>query len=277
MSVQDVQRSGIKLARNEKPADVGVISKVLRILEAIQASLLPLHLRDICRLTGINKTTAYRFLAHLQREGYLFRDEAGHYSFGMKLLQLGAHSDHRARLQEIARPALRQLWRETQETVNLAVLDEGMVLYVDVIESPHVFRLASHVGMRRPIYSTALGKALVAFLPEEERKRVLSIQSFQSLTPDTITNADLLEEELEKTRRRGYAIDEEESVAGARCVSAPVLNYKQETLAAISVAGPTTRFSRDKIPLIAAAVKKAADAISGQVGFSNSSKDDRRS
>ena len=268
MPIRELRKAEVSSAQKPKSADVGVISKVLRILEAIQASPLPLHLRDLSKMTGINKTTAYRFLSHLQREGYLFRDEDGHYSFGMKLLQLGAGNDHRSTLQETARPALRQLWRETQETVNLAVLDEGMVLYVDVIESPHVFRLASHVGMRRPIYSTALGKALVAFLPEEERKRVLSIQSFQSLTPHTIANADLLEEELEKTRRRGYAIDEEESVAGARCVSAPVLNYRQEPLAAISVAGPTTRFSRDKIPVIAGAVKKAADAISGQTGFS---------
>jgi len=277
MSIVDLQKTGSRPTQKPKPADVGVISKVLRIFEAIQASPLPLQLREICKLTGINKATAYRFLAHLQREGYVFRDEAGAYSFGMKLLQLGARSDHRAALQEMARPALRRLWTETQETVNLAVLDEGMILYVHVIESPHEFRFASKVGMRRPIYSTALGKALAAFLPEEGRRRLLELQSFQSFTPHTITSVELLEEELERVRRRGYAIDDEESVLGARCIGAPILNHRQEPLAAISVSGPTTRLSRDKIPALAAAVKEAADAISAQIGCSNPSKEGRPS
>lgn len=271
-----LQKTVTNRRRESKLADVGVIGKVLRILETMRSSPLPLHLRDISRLTGINKTTAYRFLSHLKREGYLSRDEAGHYSFGMKLLQLGTSSNHRATLQEVARPVLRQLWEETQETVNLAVLDGNMVLYVDVIESPHVFRLASKAGMRRPIYSTALGKALAAYLSEEERKGVLNGQSFQSLTDHTITSAPRLQQELERVRRRGYALDEQESVLGARCVGAPILNHKQEPAAAISVSGPTTRLSRDEIPAIAGAVKRAAQAISTKIGFPEPAGDGRR-
>ena len=248
-----------------KPADVGVLSKVLRIFEAIQDSPSPLHLRDICQQTDINKTTAYRFLSHLQREGYLFRNESGNYSFGMKLLQLAARRDPRAVLQETARPELRQLWKETQETVNFAVLDEGVVLYVDVIESPHVFRLASKIGMRRPIYSTALGKALAAFLPEERRKSILDLQNFQALTPHTITRVEQLKEELKKVRQRGYSIDEEESVLGARCVAAPVLDHNQEPVAAVSVSGPCSRIGPDKIPEFVAAVRSACRAISNSI------------
>jgi len=234
-----------------KPADVGVLSKVLRIFEAIQDSPSPLHLRDICQQTDINKTTAYRFLSHLQREGYLFRNESGNYSFGMKLLQLAARRDPRAVLQETARSALRQLWKETQETVNFAVLDEGVVLYVDVIESPHVFRLASKIGMRRPIYSTALG--------------ILDLQNFQALTPHTITRVEQLKEELKKVRQRGYSIDEEESVLGARCVAAPVLDHNQEPVAAVSVSGPCSRIGPDKIPEFVAAVRSACRAISNSI------------
>ena len=248
--------------RKPKTADVGVISKVLRILEAIESSPSALHLRDICAQTRINKTTAYRFVAHLQREGYLCRDEAGHYSFGTKLLQLGTRMDPRATLLEMARPALRKLWKSTQETVNLAVLDEGMVLYVDVIESPHVFRMASKAGMRRPVYSTALGKALAAFLPEDKRKAALNSQSFQSLTPQTIITMARFEEELRKVRRSGYAVDEEESVLGARCVSAPVLNHDQEPVAAVSLSGPCSRICPEQIPQLGTAVRKASQAIS---------------
>jgi DNA-binding IclR family transcriptional regulator len=263
----------MKPVRKPKTAAVGVISKVLRILEAIESSPSALHLKDICAQTKINKTTAYRFVAHLQREGYLCRDEAGHYSFGTKLLQLGTRMDPRATLLEMARPALRKLWKTTQETVNLGVLDEGMVLYVDVIESPHVFRMASKAGMRRPIYSTALGKALVAFLPEEKRKSALNSHSFQSLTPRTITTMARLQEELRKIRQSGYAVDEEESVMGARCVSAPILNHNQEPVAAVSISGPCSRICPEQIPQLGTAVRKACQtiskAMSGSVDFAS--------
>ena len=251
-----------------KTADVGVISKVLRILEAIQSSSSALHLKDISAQTKINKTTAYRFVAHLQREGYLYRDEAGRYAFGTKLLQLTAGFDPRTTLLEVARPALRRLWKTTQETVNLAVLEEGMVLYVDVIESPHVFRTASRAGMRRPIYSTALGKALTAFLPEERRKSLLEMQEFKALTPNTITSIKKFEEELKKIRRQGYAVDAEESFLGARCVSAPVMNHNREPIAAVSLSGPCSRIGSDKVPESVVAVKKACRAISKAISES---------
>ena len=239
----------------------------------IESSPSALHLRDICRQTKINKTTAYRFLSQLHREGYLFRDEAGNYSFGLKLLQLGTHIDHRVALQEIARPVLRELWKATQETVNFAILHEGMALYLDVFESPHVFRLASQIGMRRPVSSTALGKAILAFLPADQRQHVMNSQIFESLTPHTITNKAQLEKELERVRHQGYALDNEENLLGARCVAAPGFNNLQEAVASISVAGPTTRISLERVDELAVEVKKACHAISraisGSVGPSN--------
>lgn len=267
MPVSEALKTKRKALRKPKRIEVGVINKMLRILEAIQASPLPLHLTDICKVTGINKSTAYRILTHLQREGYLYRGESGNYSFGMKLVQLGTLSHRGARLQEVARPVLRELWEKTQETVNLAVLDDSMVLYVEVLESPHIFRLASSVGMRRPIHSTALGKALGAFLPDEEREKLLSNETFEPITSQTVSDRNGLREELSRVRRRGYAIDDEESVEGARCVGVPILNHNQESLAAISVSGPTSRMSRDKIPSIATAVQEAARTISAQLGF----------
>ncbi len=258
----------MKIARKRKTAAVGVISKVLRILEAIQSSPSALHLRDICAQTQINKTTAYRFLSHLVTEGYLCRDETGKYSLGIKLLQFGVGGNPRATLLETARPTLRKLWKATQETVNLAVLDEGMVLYVDVIESPHVFRLASKTGMRRPIYSTALGKALAGFLPEEKRRSILDLQEFQALTPHTITTIEQLEKELRKVRQLGYSVDEEESVLGARCVAAPVLNHNHEPIAAVSLSGPSSRVCPDKIPELVVAVRRACHAISRSISGS---------
>jgi DNA-binding IclR family transcriptional regulator len=249
-------------------APVGVISKVLRILEALQGSSAGLGLKAICDLTGIHKSTAHRFLKHLVREGYLLRTEAGAYLIGPRLTQLSARGNQGATLQAVARPILWELWKSTQETVNLAVLDHGSVLYVDVIESPHEFRLSSRVGTRRSLHVTALGKALAAFLPAEPRENILSTISFQPATSKTIMNLVQFRRELEKIQRQGYAVDDEEAVQGARCVSAPILDADREPIAAVSVSGPVTRVSPNQVAALAGAVTSAARAISAAMGFS---------
>jgi DNA-binding IclR family transcriptional regulator len=249
-------------------APVGVISKVLLILEALQGSSAGLGLKAICDLTGIHKSTAHRFLKHLEREGYLLRTEAGAYLIGPRLSQMSARGNQGATLQAVARPILWELWKSTQETVNLAVLDQGTVLYVDVIESPHEFRLSSRVGTRRSLHVTALGKALAAFLPAEARENVLSTIAFQKSTERTIMNLLQFRQELEKIRRQGYAVDDEEAVQGARCVSAPILNSEGEPIAAVSVSGPVTRVSPNQVAGLAGAVTSAARAISAAMGLS---------
>ena len=249
-------------------ASVGVISKVLRILEALQGSSAGLGLKAICDRTGIHKSTAHRFLKHLERERYLIRTEAGAYLIGPRLSQLSARGNQEATLQAVARPILWELWKSTQETVNLAVLDQRTALYVDVIESPHEFRLSSRVGTRRSVHVTALGKALVAFLPSETQETILDSIAFQAATPRTIGNLVQFRQELEKVRREGYAVDDEEAVQGARCVSAPILNSAGEPIAAVSVSGPVTRVSPNLVNALAGAVTSAAGAISAAMGFS---------
>src|SRR5262249_54295717 len=153
------------------------------------------------------------------------------------------------------------------ETVSFAVLDRAEVLYLEVLESPHDFRLASKAGFRRPIYSTALGKALAAFLSVEKRREILGVQKFEAFTPRTISGVRQLEKELEKVRQLGYAVDDEESVLGARCLGVPVLSHLQEPVASISVSGPTTRLERSKIPDIVQKLQKASQSISERMGF----------
>lgn len=251
-----------------KPVVVGVLRKTLRILDAIQASPSGLSLEQVSRETKINKSTAYRLLAHLEREAYLNRNGDGHYLIGTKVVQLAAHVNPQRLLCDAARPILRDLLQATNETVNLGVLDANMILYVDVLESSHDFRLVSKVGMRRPVYSTALGKALSAFLPEDELQRLLSSIDFQLFTPHTIGSVGQFRKELRLIRRQGFAVDNEEAVLGARCVACPILNARQEAIGAVSVAGPATRISRDEIPLFAKAVKQAAEEISSCMGYS---------
>src|SRR5438094_7304795 len=126
-------------ARESKSAPVGVVGKVLRILEALDASPAGLQLREIAQQTRVNKSTAYRFVAHLQSEGYLLRDEAGAYVVAPKLARLGAGIAYHATLRKISRPVAVALSNETKQTVNLGDLDGHELLYLEDVKSPHYF------------------------------------------------------------------------------------------------------------------------------------------
>src|SRR3989475_12759256 len=256
-------------ARESKSAPVGVVGKVLRILEALDASPTGLQLREISQQTSLNKSTAYRFVAHLESEGYLIRDDSGAYIVGPKLARLGAGIAYYATLRKISRPVLTLLSKETTETVNLAVLDGHEVLYLEVLESSHSFRMASQPGMHRPPNCTALGKVLLALLPSEQREEILTMLTFERATPRTIPNLARFRRELVRVVQQGYAMDDQETDMGARCVAAPVLDESGKVVAAISVSGPITRMSRDRIQAFAGATRKAARTISARLGHSN--------
>jgi IclR family KDG regulon transcriptional repressor len=258
----------VRPPRKSKAAAVGVLTKVLRIFDALQRSPAGLRLKQISEQTRLNKSTAYRFLSHLEREGYLIREEHGVYMLGMRLFELASASNHESTLRRIATPVLRDVLRVTGETVNLGVLHGLSVVYLEVLESGHEFRMVSRVGARQPIYSTGLGKALAAFLPPETTEKALESVEFQPFTPHTITSFVQFKEELAKIRERGFAIDNEELFLGVRCISAPILNSSGEAIAAISVAGPTSRISDGKVALFGTTVRDAAHAISVRIGFS---------
>lgn len=245
---------------------MGVVTKVLRILEALHVSPAGLQLRDVATQTGINKSTAYRFLAHLEQEGYVYRDRAAAYAIGVKLVRLGTGATYQATLQKICHPVVERLSAQTSETVNLAIIDGHEVLYLDVMESPHTFRLVSQVGLRRPLFCTALGKCLLAFLPPPQQERLFPYIKFEKFTPHTIGKLPQLKRDLAAIRQRGYALDNEEVYLGSRCVGAPIFDDSGSVVAAISVSGPTTRVTRDKIAAIAATAIKAANAISRRLG-----------
>jgi DNA-binding IclR family transcriptional regulator len=252
--------------RRSISAPVGVLTKVLKIFELLDSSPGGLQLRNIAEETGMNKSTAYRFLAHLDREGYLVRDLTGAYLIGPRLMRLGANSTYQATINKLGRPVLEVLRRQTGETVNLGVLDSGEVLYLDVLESPHHFRLSSQTGMRRPINCTALGKAILAWLPPASRDELLANCRMEKRTPQSIIQPSEILVELGRIQRRGYALDNEEVEPGACCVAAPIFDSSDMIAASISVSGPVTRMNRNRVAEVAAAVKSAADEISQRLG-----------
>jgi DNA-binding IclR family transcriptional regulator len=140
------------------------------------------------------------------------------------------------------------------------------VVYIDKVEGNRAVRISSQIGGRRPIYSTALGKSIMAHLPEDTREEILPQIKFKALTSHTITNLDELRRHLRETAQRGYSLDLEESEVGLSCVAAPLRNHLKETVAAISVAMPTARFQEHGIASLSAKVMDIAAQISRQLG-----------
>jgi IclR family acetate operon transcriptional repressor len=247
---------------------VGVVGKVLRILDLLDRSPSGLQLKDIARLTGLNKSTAHRFLKHLEVEEYLFRDDLGAYMVGPRLVRFGSGVAYQAMLSRMSRPVLEQLWRSTGETVNLATLAGTEILYVDVMESLHTFRLVSQIGSRRPLSCTALGKAMLAAMPVEQRELLIPTLRFESTTPRSITTVARLRKDIVQIAQLGYALDDEEAVSGARCIGAAILDANGKVAGGISISGPTSRVNKANLASIAKTVTQAALEISIRLGFS---------
>jgi DNA-binding IclR family transcriptional regulator len=252
--------------RRSKAAPVGVVGKVIQILERLDQAPGGLLLREIVALTNINKSTAYRFLSHLEHEGFVFRDHNGYYMVGPRLARLGNGVTYQATLCRAGAQILEKLRGDTGETVNLAVLDQTEVLYLSVFESQHTFRMVSEVGMRRPLHCTALGKAILAYLPPAQQKKIVAACRFEQFTPRTITSEEQLNEDLLRVHRRGYALDDEEAVEGARCIAVPILTDKHMVIGAVSISGPVVRVTKRHVPEFAGILRTATEEIGQRLG-----------
>ncbi len=193
--------------------------------------------------------------------------EKGKYRLGLKLFELGTRAVSQLDLRERARPFLERAVLETGETVHLCVYDDGEVVYVDKVEPGRSVRLASSVGRRNPAYCTAVGKAIMAHLPESQVEIAVQKHGLRQLTRKTVSTMAELKTELVNVREIGYAIDNEENEEGVCCVGAVVRDFSGDPVAAVSVSGPTFRIDADKIPILAKSITAAAEALSKELGF----------
>lgn len=240
---------------------IEVLGKALTVLDAFASLDQPrLTLQQITTHTGLGKNAVFRILYTLAEHGYVVKRNA-EYELGTKVLDLGDTTLRSHDLHAVAGPYLDTLRDQFHETVNLGVLDGKQIRYVDVRESPSRFRLAERIGGSDPLHCTALGKAHLAYLPQAQVRRLLRESGMPRLTPRTITTARALETELARIRAQGYALDNEESMAGAFCVGAPILDSSGAPIAAISVSGPTARFNDAALPAVSKALRAAVVEI----------------
>jgi DNA-binding IclR family transcriptional regulator len=256
-----------RAAKDVSPYRVQVLDRALAALDAL-AERPESSLVELCSALRLHKSTVHRLLMVLEQHRLVDKSpETGRYRLGLKLFELGSKAIAALDLRERSQPYLTRLQRETQETVNIAILDQGEVLYVAKIEPQKNLRMSARVGHRYPSYSTALGKAILAALPEAEVETIIRRSSLKARTPKTITTAAALKTELREVRACGYAIDDEENEEGARCVGAAVWDHMGRPVASISVSAPAVRMDEAKMEAAAAAVLRAASDLSRELGY----------
>ncbi len=243
------------------------VERALAILEAVSQRSDGMTNSEINRKLGIPKSTASYILRALEQRGYLRREPGTRrYRLGLKVLNLGRGVTIGLDLREVALPLLRQLVERCQLTAHLAILDQSEAVYIEKVEAPGFIKMNTWVGRRLDVHSTAVGKALVAYLPQDEAEEIVRERGLRRLTPRTITARSELMRELERVREKGYAVDDEENSLGVRCVAAPVFDRRGKVIAAVGVSGTVSQIERASLPRIADLVKEAARKISQRLG-----------
>ena len=251
-----------------------LINSILRacnILKCFSGEKAHFKVSEVARLLHLDRSTTYRILLTLERGGFLEKDDkTGEYSLGVAAFEVGSAYLGRADFIQIAKPVMSHLALEVQETVHLAILSDTEILYLDKVDSPRTLGVMSKVGQRGPAHCTALGKVLLAFLPEDERSEILGRIRLESYTPNTITSRKGLIEELNEVHRLGYARDHREIEEDVECLAAPVRNHLGEVIAGISISGPQRKINIPRERLFADRVMKAAALISSKMGYKSS-------
>src|SRR5947209_4230901 len=220
---------------------VRVLHKTLDILEKIKSTESGYKLADLARKVALPKATVYRILTTLEGRGYLDRAADGSYRMAKKLFDLQRTVPLEQMLHRLAQPVMERLVASCKETVNLGILDAGEVVVINTVESPQAVRMSSKIGNRRHLHSTALGKVFLAGLPDKEFLRLIRLRGLAKLTPHTLTTKPLLIAEIDKVRKQGWAMDNQENEMEGRCIGAPIADESGRVIAALSISGPVFR------------------------------------
>jgi DNA-binding IclR family transcriptional regulator len=254
----------------ESPYQVQVLDRAVTILDTLAAHVDDLSLFELAERLSLHKSTIHRLLMVLERHRLVERRARnGKYGLGLRLFEFGTKAFARLGLGERARPYLERLAADAGETAHLCILDGGEVLYLEKVEPSRTVRVPSSVGMRNPAHCTAVGKALLAHLPQSDLDALVRGRGLKAHTRNTITSPALLKRELRAIRERGYAIDDEEIEEGLRCVGAPVRDHGGRVVASMSIAGPAFRVTRGKASTLGRLVMKIADELSAELGYRN--------
>ena len=249
-----------------EPGGVRVLHKTLDILETIREKEAGYKLADLARQVELPKATVYRILNTLEGRGYLDRAADGSYRMAKRLFHLQRTESDEQILNRVALPVMDRIVEATKETVNLGILDAGEVVVINTVESPQAVRMSSKIGNRRHLHSTALGKIFLAGLPEKEFLRLIRMKGLPRLTEHTLTARTLVVEEINRVRKQGWAMDNQENEIEGRCIGAPITMPDGRVVAALSISGPVFRMDVARAKALVPQLKAFCAEISDKIG-----------
>jgi IclR family KDG regulon transcriptional repressor len=247
---------------------VQTLERALDILEVLARTEESLGVTEIGNKIGLHKSTVHRILQTLCYRGYVEKEkERERYRLGVKIVELGIRFFNDLEIRKVAANFLSLLAKSFDEVVHLVLLDDGEVVYIDKRESSQLVSLHSKVGRRAPMHCTAVGKAILSTLPEEEVRHILKTKGMPGFTHMTITDPDRLIEQLQEIKTKGYALEAEENEIGILCLGTPIYDYSGRAIGAISVSGPINRMKEKGTERIGEEIKRAGLEISAKLGY----------
>lgn len=226
-------------------------------------------LSEIAAASDQSPSTAYRILITLEKQGIVQFDEPQQlWQVGLEAFRIGSSFLGRTQIVERSRPVMQRMMAAAGETANLAIVDQGDVVFVSQVETHEPIRAFFRPGTRGPVHASGIGKALLAFLPEAQVETILEMCPLETFTPNTIVARHALVEEMERVRARGWSIDDEERTLGMRCIAAPIFNQFGEAVAGVSISGPSVRVAPERDARYGALVRESAREITAAIGGS---------
>ncbi len=263
-----------RTSRREPYHGTQAVARAVSILKTFESAHGGLTAVQIAAKLNLNRSTVHRLLSVLEAEGLVARDTVlngdrySAYRLGPTLVSLGGLALRQISLRAVALPHLRALAQKTGETVDLEILVGAEVMIIEEVPAEHMLRVGvgENIGSRYPAHSASTGKLLLAGLSDSELKAALP-NKLAALTPFTVTDKQVLREQLEEARRQGWALSWEEMELGLVAVGASITGRDGETIAAISISGPTARIDRAQIKNLATLVIDTAKRITRELGF----------
>jgi IclR family KDG regulon transcriptional repressor len=241
---------------------IAVLEDTINLLQILENQDEGMSLAQLTKESGYVKNKVFRILHTLQKHGLVDRSESGIYRLGVRFLELGQRVKRQSTLLDVSQGPMDWLVLETGESIFLGIINGSDALCVAARQSPQSIRLFAEVGRRAPLHSGGVPKVLLAFLPDEQRARVLD--SYADLSQAARTE---LEAQLAQVRQQDYAVVINELDTGAQSVAAPIRDYRGNVVAALSIAGPTHRFSDSTVQRYIGLVREASEQISAALGF----------
>lgn len=267
MSIARGRNRGRPKAFHDKSQDATIqsLDRAMDVLKTV-ASGNGMTLTRIAESGGQSAPTCYRILTTLKKHNIVEFDEGNQlWHIGLEAFRIGMHFVGRTRIAEQGRPVMQRIMNETGETANLAILDHGEVTFISQVETHEPIRAFFRPGTRCACHASGIGKAIMAFLPEDQARAMLP-DELPCYTENTITERNTFMAELAMIRRRGYAIDDEEHTEGMRCIAAPIFNAYNEAIAGVSLSGPSVRVTMERDTEFGALIRQAADEITQAIG-----------